>query len=173
MMKAKSMGLISKEDVKLFDKKWWDRLDFILNFVEHQVTVELLSKLHNQFTAAIAASSSGRIDVEKAWESAMDIYFSIASLLFPWEERYREESKDKFSKIKKEASKLSESWQKVWGDIKSIKTRRAVANTVKEMMIGYYSKKYPGKAGEEKSRKLIEELDAWIYNSDNGISGLK
>lgn len=116
--KAAASGIVDFKEARLLDRKWWLRLNWLLEEVETQECRKLLELKFNQHASALNYLAGNSFDHH--WKHLNDLHEKWIALTFPWIKTRNSSSADESVNL----------WKKYIGDSSDPEVQARIQETI-------------------------------------------
>lgn len=129
MVQAAAQGIVDFDRAAPDDRWWWKRLSWILDDLEVEDRLRVLTARHSALCAALAAGPSA--DVANQLIDKIDgLTGVLEQALLPWEEG------ETRARLSRSAAGMSASWKRLYGDPSDPAVAAKIARTIRAIETG-------------------------------------
>ncbi len=141
MIKAAATGVIDFKEIDILGRKWWQKVNILLDQLEKQHYADILTIQHLQHSCALGEMD--RSSFEHHWKEAALKTIGLHRLLFPYVKTDVPES---------EVVKSGERWKQIWGDNNNPEFQKKLKDWAKAVKKDFLTPPAPRKPRRKKGR---------------------
>lgn len=119
-------GFLDCREARLFDRNWWLRVKWTLDWVERRNRNEV-RRLRHELNCALLDYFTGDELVDLHWDQALTLEQSVAKVLLPWEKHKKKRL------TRRQFHDLVEMWRAAWGSEKDPAVAEKIQRTAEHL----------------------------------------